>query len=563
MSRYAYNGGTLPTIPCCLCGTPITSNPASMCIDCIKSQVDITENLPNQLSLQWCRHCNRYMLPPNKWIPCELESKRLLSICLRRIKGLNKVKLIDAVFVWTEPHSRRIKVKITVQKEVFSGTILQQTHMIEYVVEGLQCTACQRYFANDSWNAVVQLRQKVEHKRTFFYIEQLILANNAHQNAINIKEVPDGLDFFFANDSAAMKLVAFLKGVSPVKWSQSKRLISADLSSNTANYKYTFPVEIASVCKDDYICMPPAICRLLAGLNSPLALCYRVTDSIHFINPETGQTAILNSENFWRNPFDPLCGTQHLMEFTVLDVDDDKTQVGKFSVCEVEVARVRDFGVNDTTFFVKTHLGGYLYPGDTVLGYDLANLVYNEANMSPAGRANLPDIVLVRKTYPNRRTKSRAWKLKRLNAEVDSGATNAKKAAQAREKVEQEFEEFQKVLEEDRELRCHIKLFKDPIGAARAQHDISTEEAVDHPEGYNEADDPLLVKSDELLEDDGIDPMARPEYGESPFEVYGSLEDPNANTEELDPSLEQNLKELGLDEKDLEEPAAPAASESN
>ncbi len=32
--------------------------------------------------------------------------------------GLFQVRLVDAGFVWTEPHSKRIKVKLTVQKEV-------------------------------------------------------------------------------------------------------------------------------------------------------------------------------------------------------------------------------------------------------------------------------------------------------------------------------------------------------------------------------------------------------------------------------------------------------------
>jgi nonsense-mediated mRNA decay protein 3 len=49
---------------------------------------------------------------------CELESKELLSYCLRRVRGMNKVRLVDASFVWTEPHSRRLKLKLTVQKEV-------------------------------------------------------------------------------------------------------------------------------------------------------------------------------------------------------------------------------------------------------------------------------------------------------------------------------------------------------------------------------------------------------------------------------------------------------------
>ena len=39
---------------------------------------------------------------------------------------------------------------------------------------------------SDTWNAVVQARQKAIHKRTFYYLEQLILKNNAHANTLNI-----------------------------------------------------------------------------------------------------------------------------------------------------------------------------------------------------------------------------------------------------------------------------------------------------------------------------------------------------------------------------------------
>ena len=56
------------------------------------------------------------MRPP--WVLCDLESRELLSICLRKIKGLKQVKLVDCGFIWTEPHSKRIKVKCTVTKEV-------------------------------------------------------------------------------------------------------------------------------------------------------------------------------------------------------------------------------------------------------------------------------------------------------------------------------------------------------------------------------------------------------------------------------------------------------------
>lgn len=52
----------------------------------------------------------RYLQPPAEWISCALESRELLALCLKRLKGLQRVKLVDAGFAWTEPHSKRIKV---------------------------------------------------------------------------------------------------------------------------------------------------------------------------------------------------------------------------------------------------------------------------------------------------------------------------------------------------------------------------------------------------------------------------------------------------------------------
>jgi nonsense-mediated mRNA decay protein 3 len=65
---------------------------------------------------------------------CELESKELLSICLKRVKGLGKVKLIDAKFLFTEAHSKRLVVELTVQKEVGNGIALKQSFKVLYVV---------------------------------------------------------------------------------------------------------------------------------------------------------------------------------------------------------------------------------------------------------------------------------------------------------------------------------------------------------------------------------------------------------------------------------------------
>lgn len=45
--------------------------------------------------------------------------------------------------------------------QVLSGAILQQVFVVEYTVGHQFCTDCHRTEASDTWNAVVQLRQKV------------------------------------------------------------------------------------------------------------------------------------------------------------------------------------------------------------------------------------------------------------------------------------------------------------------------------------------------------------------------------------------------------------------
>ncbi len=100
-------------------------------------------------------------------------------------------------------------------------------------------------------------------------------------------------------------------------------------------------------------------------------------------------------------------------------------------LAEAQVARESDFGRNDKVFYVKTHLGHLLNPGDLALGYDLsaAQLTGLDFDAFINKGGSLPDVILVRKSYEEKRRKKRAkgqgargWKLKRLNMEVDDGA---------------------------------------------------------------------------------------------------------------------------------------------
>ena len=155
----------------------------------------------------FCRGCERFLSPPQTWQHAQPESRELLgkvlfflssflrcipcktvciddssAICLKKVsRPLMKVRLIDASFVWTEPHSRRLKIKITIQKEILAHTILEQTFVLTLVVHTGQCPSCTKLAAKNTWKAMVQVRQKVTHKRTFLLLEQLILKHNAHK----------------------------------------------------------------------------------------------------------------------------------------------------------------------------------------------------------------------------------------------------------------------------------------------------------------------------------------------------------------------------------------------
>lgn len=481
-------------------------NQANMCVNCLRSEVDVSEGIPKSITISWCRGCGRYLEPPSKWITCTLESKELLMFCLRRLKGLSKVKLVDANFVWTEPHSKRIKVKLTIQKEVFTNTILQQTFIVEYVVGNMFCVDCHKQEAGgdeNNWVAVAQVRQRVTHKRTFYWLEQLILHHSANTNTLSIKESPDGLDFFFNSLSHCKQFIEFLQQVVPIRYQQSKKLISHDAKNNTHSYKFSYSVEMPPICKDDLVCLPPRLSAQFGGF-PPLALIYKVSNQLHVLDPWTLQTREISTTTFWHLPFRSICAKSNLIDFMVLDVEPLNVENGKFQLCDITVARLSDIGRNDIQFYIRSHLGKWLHPGDTVAGYDLTSANLVEDDMVGMRGQQLPEIILVKKSYPNRRKNSRGarhWRLKALAKEQELQRRNAELAKEARD-----YEEFLQELEEDPEMRGQVSMYR--VEGARQPQAASSMDGMQDADGNQmnaddddgEADFPE-VGMDELLEE--------------------------------------------------------------
>ena len=221
MESVAISHGTMVKVLCCLCGTPVDPNPSNMCASCLASGSDVSKGISTEGTLHQCRGCQRWHKDANKWIACELESRELMALCLANVAGLKskgqQVRLVDAGWIWTEPHSMRLKVRLTVQKEVQAGTILQQSFTVVFVVRNQQCLECQAEFRQGSWKAVVQVRQRVGHKRTFLYLEQLILKHGAHRGCLSIETFRDGMDFYFPDRGKANRFISFLESVVPIK----------------------------------------------------------------------------------------------------------------------------------------------------------------------------------------------------------------------------------------------------------------------------------------------------------------------------------------------------------
>ncbi|KAH7717086.1 60S ribosomal export protein NMD3 [Aphelenchoides avenae] len=447
-------------IACCECGTPIEPNPANMCVGCIRSKVDITEGIPKQSQLHSCRNCERYFVPPNAWVFAKLESKELLALCLKRMKpSMTKVRLVDAAFIWTEPHSKRVKVKMTIQREVFSGAVLQQAFVVEFVLLNQMCDDCRRAEAKDYWRACVQIRQKCDFKKTLFYLEQLLIKHNAQGHVTNVKPGPTGIDFFYAKQQDARKLVDFVTAVLPCQYRYSQQLITHDTKNNVYDYKHTFCVDVVPITKDCLVCLPKKLAQSLGNMNQ-LAICLRVTNVISLMDPATLQMCEVTSSAYWKDPFEILCQPKALVEFYVVDVElveGLQRAAGhghvstKHQLADVWVQRANQVGQSDAqTYSCRTHLGHLLNPGDSVMGYDLANSNLNNPTFDAMKAEKVPDVILLKKSYDReRRARRRQWKLKRL---IDQGDTAS---------VQNEFIGFMEDLEEDELMREKINIYRD------------------------------------------------------------------------------------------------------
>mmetsp|Transcript_16425 Transcript_16425/g.45798 ORF Transcript_16425/g.45798 Transcript_16425/m.45798 type:complete len:617 (-) Transcript_16425:2117-3967(-) len=575
-------GGQMVQVLCCMCGIPIAPNPSNTCATCLASSSDITRGISTQAMLHQCRGCQRWHKEAGKWIACELESRELMALCLSNVSGLKgpkasgqRVRLIDASWIWTEPHSMRLKVRLTVQKEVQQGTILQQAFTVVFVVRNQQCLECQAEFRQGSWKSLVQVRQRVSHKRTFLYLEQLILKHGAHRGCLSIETFGDGMDFYFPDKGKAARFISFLESVVPMKVKTSKKLIGTDIRSNISNFKYTNLVEICPLCKDDLVFLPTRTARNLGNI-SRLVLVKNVSNLIHFIDPTSGQTASMSAEVFWRNPIRPVITAARSRmaryvvlgkEAVVVERNASKRAVNRRQrnrLATITVARESDLGVNDNQVEERSHVGYLMKSGDICVGYDLneTQFVDDQAEEQRAA-GKMPDAIMIRKLYGGVATgevnaaRMRIWRLQRLDVEVAESMKSARAAKNEAEADDMDEEDFMREVEADKEMRTQMNLYKHQPIARNSNVAGGAEDADMVDRNSNEGggddsndddddddDDDQEVKLNELL--DGLVLDAGPDSEDAP--ASGGVDDDDMGPEEGEKAAKDGIAYVGRDD---------------
>jgi nonsense-mediated mRNA decay protein 3 len=156
-------------------------------------------------------------------------------------------------------------------------------------------------------------------------------------------------------------------------------------------------------------------------------------------------------------------------------------------------------GGNDTTFYTRTHLGGVLHPGDSVMGYHISGTNYNNQHYDQLEESKyastIPDVILVKKHYPRRKKgKSRNWRLKRLAKEESEMAP--RKQDQAR--MEADFEMFLRDVEEDTELRAGLALYKAQQAAKVNKEEV---DAMEESDAGDDDENVPVIPMEQLLDE--------------------------------------------------------------
>lgn len=256
---------------CCLCGVEIEPNDAMMCLNCLglevatemKGQVDSIEKevLQCPKCLKWKRDSIS-----DTYFYAQWESIELLTHLTKRVRKLKQLTIVEAKFLWTEPHSKRIHICIVYEKDVLDRTKIRQPLKLEFHIRNKVCKSCSKIKDKSSWSSMVQIRQQANTTNLLLRLEKDLRDANAHLNATQIGSSATGLDVTFDEDKYAHEFVRFVRSHVPSSYQQTRKVISTDIRSGGHNIKYTHLLTVVPINVHDLVVLPAKLAASVGGV---------------------------------------------------------------------------------------------------------------------------------------------------------------------------------------------------------------------------------------------------------------------------------------------------------
>eukprot|EP00392_Amoebophrya_sp_AT5.2_P013917 g14050.t1 len=399
---------------CCLCGVPLAEKtPGARCLSCLRQEKQASSVLQTieNVFVKMCKGCGRYCAGGGSsggtttcnssgsskaaYVKCDWESKELLALCLKSLcssqlnggggataggninkqnrgvapfahsgasKYLQVNDITDAMFLYTEPHSRRIKIRVTVpagviqqrsppavsSEEVDHSEIqLSETRDIEFTVQTQQCPDCAREFTPHTWSYLVQVRAgksrynaQEASRRLFAQLETRLLKKTKCTAGIvanlvkhDLKAENGQADFFFRHKVHA---TAFIDGflqrffvVDKANMKESKTLVKFDEQNAVGKYKFTTCVCLAPILKWDLVAVvePKLLAKhaikikhvgdLLGGSRGILLCVSANRAKLELLDPLSGRVYTAHD---WRG-FLTIADRTAMKNFTLMDIE--------------------------------------------------------------------------------------------------------------------------------------------------------------------------------------------------------------------------------------------------
>lgn len=179
-------------------------------------------------------------------------------------------------------------------------------------------------------------------------------------------------------------------------------------------------------------------------------------------------------------------------------------------------------------------------PGDIYYGYDLTALIMNHDLEDICAVSKIPDYVLVKKKFKRKNNKKRIWKLRHL-AKADDPMVFRRKNEDEKEK---QYEEFLRDIEENKEMRKNINIYKDDQALKDLEKQFDNLGVKGKQEDDDDEDSEIDIKVDELLSGLNINDKEEEEKDRKDSEDIGAVE-----TEQKDEENIPNTKLIGKRER--------------